>query len=44
MKTADILGVDTVRFIEPEFAAQTDTDIQYNACSRGRHEGTIPAG
>jgi hypothetical protein len=39
MKTADILGVDTVRFIEPEFAAQTDTIFNTMLAAEGGTEG-----
>jgi hypothetical protein len=39
MKTADILGVDTIRFIEPEFAAQTDTIFNTMLAAEGGTEG-----
>jgi hypothetical protein len=39
MKAAEILGVDTLRFIEPEFAAQTDMIFNTMLAAEGGTEG-----
>ena len=41
MKVTDILGIDEVRFVEPEFAAQTDSLFNGVLAAAGGDEGRL---